>query len=399
MKNVLLIAHFCDYGTEQSNNRFNYIAEMLSKAGHSVTVVTSSFCHREKKQREEVPQPCNGYSTVLLNEPSYAKNVSLKRLFYSHKVFAENLKNYLKTCNKPDVVYTAIPSNDVGAVVADYCKKENVPLITDIQDLWPEAYKLVFNIPVVSDIIFAPMLKQANKLYAQSDKIVAVSQTYVKRGLENCHKDKTGLSVFLGTELESFDKSAQGFDIDKSEEEIWVTYVGTLGHSYNIEIVIDALKLLPEDLKKKVVFKVLGDGPLKEKFELFAKNTDVKTDFLGRLEYGKMVAYLKRSDIAVNPISKGAAQSIINKHGDYAMAGLPVVSTQEAEEYRNLLEKYNCGISCGAEDVTAVSEAIKLLVENVELRNEMGENSRKLGEEKFDRKQSYKEILDMIEKI
>ena len=43
-----------------------------------------------------------------------------------------------------------------------------------------------------------------------------------------------------------------------------------------------------------------------------------------------MVGMLGVCDIAVNSISKGAAQSIINKHGDYAAAGLPVVNTQES---------------------------------------------------------------------
>lgn len=40
-----------------------------------------------------------------------------------------------------------------------------------------------------------------------------------------------------------------------------------------------------------------------------------------------MITYLANADIAVNPISKGLAQSIINKHSDYVASGLPVVST------------------------------------------------------------------------
>lgn len=399
MKNVLLVAHFCDYGKEQSNNRFNYIADMLCGAGHKVTLVTSSFCHREKKQRELYTGNDKAYKTELLNEPSYSRNISPKRLFYSHKVFASNLRKYLKSCEKPDVVYVAIPSNDVGAVVADFCKKNNIPMIVDIQDLWPEAFRLVLNVPVVSDILFGPMEKQADKVYSQADKVLAVSRTYVQRGLRSCKKDKEGTAVFLGTELESFDESAQSFQIDKKENELWITYVGTLGHSYNIEIVIDALNLLPDDIASRVTFKVLGDGPLMQRFMDYSKSCKARVDFLGRLEYGEMVAYLKKSDIAVNPISRGAAQSIINKHGDYAMAGLPVVSTQESPEYRALLEEYCCGINCSVDSPQEVAQAIEKLVREESLRNEMGANSRKLGEEKFDRKQTYKNIVEIIERF
>ena len=40
------------------------------------------------------------------------------------------------------------------------------------------------------------------------------------------------------------------------------------------------------------------------------------------MSYEDMVQTLVQCDIAVNPIIKGAAQSIINKVGDYAAAGL-----------------------------------------------------------------------------
>ena len=398
MKNVLLVAHFCDYGSEQSNNRFNYIADALSEAGHKVTLVTSSFCHRGKKQRRESVQQ-GKYKTDLVYEPSYKKNISVKRLMHSHKVFAKNLCKYLSTCEKPDTVYVAVPSNDVGAVVADYCKENNIPMIVDIQDLWPEAYKLVFNIPVISDIIFAPMTKQANKIYSQADKIIAVSETYAKRGLEGCVKDTEGTVVFLGTELDKFDEQAKSYNIEKNEDEIWITYAGTLGHSYNIEIVIDALNLLPDDIAGKVIFKVLGDGPLMQRFKEYSEGCKASVEFSGRLGYGEMVAYLKKSDIAVNPISKGAAQSIINKHGDYAMAGLPVVSTQESSEYRQLLEEYRCGINCNVNSAEDVADVLKKLIEDEALRCKMCKNSRRLGEERFDRRQTYTKIVEIVENI
>ncbi len=399
MKKVLIVAHFCDYANEQSNNRFNYIADLLAKEGNQVNIVTSSFCHRTKQQREKVEKVYANYDVDLIFEPSYRNNISIKRLFYSHKLFARNLKKYLNSIEKPDVVYAAVPSNDAGAVAAEYCKKNSIPLIIDIQDLWPEAFKLGFNVPVLSVIIFAPMAYQANKFYAQAEKIVAVSETYMKRGLKTCKKDKEGLSVFLGTDIDTFDEAAQKANIQKPEDEIWITYVCTFGHSYNIEIIIDALKLLPKETKKGLVFKVLGDGPLLERFKAYAEESGEAVEFFGRLPYEEMVGFLTASDIAVNPISKGAAQSIINKHGDYAMAGLPVVSTQESEEYMALIKDNDCGINCGVNSHEEVAEAIKKFVDDEELRRRMGEKSRKIGEEKFNRKQSYRKIVELIENM
>ena len=109
-----------------------------------------------------------------------------------------------------------------------------------------------------------------------------------------------------------------------------------------------------------------------------------------------MAERLKQCDIAVNPIRSGSAGSIINKVGDYAMAGLPVVNTQECPEYRNLLEQYCAGINCKCEDSDEISAAILKLSDDSELRTEMAKNSRKLGLEMFDRRNSYRKITDVI---
>ena len=81
----------------------------------------------------------------------------------------------------------------------------------------------------------------------------------------------------------------------------------------------------------------MGNGPLQEVFEAYGKEKEVNCDFTGRLSYGEMVGKLCSCDIAVNPIRAGSAGSIINKVGDYAASGLPVINTQESVEYRKLV--------------------------------------------------------------
>jgi len=52
-----------------------------------------------------------------------------------------------------------------------------------------------------------------------------------------------------------------------------------------------------------------------------------------------MVGLLCACQIAINPIKSKSAGSIINKVGDYAAAGLPVINSQENEEYRRLIKE------------------------------------------------------------
>ena len=140
----------------------------------------------------------------------------------------------------------------------------------------------------------------------------------------------------------------------------------------------------------------MGDGPLKNDFEKYAVENQLDVVFYGRVPYPKMCGLLASCDACVNPISKGAAQSIINKHGDYAATGLPVINTQSNPEYRELIDIYKCGINCECANSTDVAEAIKYLITDKDVRMVMGQGARTLSEEKFDRTCSYKTIYQLF---
>lgn len=398
MMDILMIAHFTQVPGEVGNGRFHYIAERLVKENFNVEVVTTNFSHRTKKHRSVSRGLIGslGYKLTMLHEPGYEKNVTVRR-FYSHYIMGRSLEKYLNGRPKPDLIYCAIPSLDVAAIAAKYAQENRIRFIIDIQDLWPEAFKMVFNVPLLSDILFYPMLKKANYVYSVADEIIAVSQTYVDRAISVNKKVKRGTSVYLGTDLSLFDFLAKENEfIEKPENEIWIAYIGTLGHSYDLPSVIDAIRILNDKGVFNIKLIALGDGPLRTKFEEYAADNNVFVTFTGRLDYGKMVGFLRACDIAVNPIRSGSAGSIINKVGDYAAAGLPVLNTQESPEYRKLVKEYNIGFNCDNNDPNNLAERLLLLYNDEELRKKMGHNNRKLAETKFDRQQTYSTIIELI---
>ncbi len=390
---ILILADFSGSFDGKTNNRFAYLADMLAQE-HDVEIVTSDFYHGTKSHFEKHPEGF-AYKVTMLHEKKYAKNVSIKR-FYSHYVWGKEVKKYLKNRKTPDVVYCAVPTLSASYKAAKYCKKHNIKFIIDIQDLWPEAFKMVLHLPVVSDIIFAPFTFLANGIYKRADEVVAVSDTYVARALKVNKNCKSGHTVYLGTRLETFDSNAKQNPVEKPEGELWLGYCGTLGASYDITCALDALVILKEKGITPPKFMVMGDGPRKEAFENYAKSKNIDAIFTGRLPYGEMCGRLCACDITVNPITRGAAQSIINKHADYASSGVPVLNTQECVEYRQLVEGYNMGYNCKNNDAEDLAEKLILLMQNEEQRIEMGKNARRCAEERFDRANSYKEIIDLI---
>lgn len=399
-KKVMIVAHFCDYGSESSNNRFNYLADLLAQE-YEVELVTSSFSHRDKAQRVELKDENQKYKTILIYEPSYRKNISLKRLFMSHHIIAHNLQKYLQECNRPDVVYCAIPSINVSEVVSEYAQKHSIPFVIDVQDLWPEAYKLILKNESLYRLATGIMKKRVDKVYEAADQIVAVSDTYAERAKSMNTKCGNPITVYLGTERAIFNNAVQDCTpkYSKPDNEFWLGYCGTLGHSYDLTIVMEAMRMLADSGIGNIRLMAIGSGPFEEKFKQKALEQGISCIFTGKLPYGQMCAQLSQCDIAVNPITKGAAQSIINKHADYAIAGLPVVNTQECEEYRTLLEKYDCGINCEPDSAKQVAEAIFLLSKDKEMCAVMHENALKMGVEKFERSKTYGEILEGIRKL
>lgn len=393
VKDIVIIANFCRDFSETDNGRFMYLCKELSKC-NCVEIITSDFGHSAKKHKQPLKHTWP-FTITFLHELGYNKNISIKR-FKSHYYWGKEVSKYLKNRKKPDVIYCAVPSLTAPYQAAKYCKLNNVKFIIDIQDLWPEAFKLALNIPIISNLLFAPFNAYVNKIYMSADVICAVSKTYANRALSVNKKCSEAHVVFLGTKLSTFDQYVTDNPVEKPINELWIGYCGTLGASYDITIVIDALYLIK---KKGIItpkFIVLGDGEKKIEFETYAKKLGIDCLFTGRLPYEQMCGWISNCDIAVNPIMHNAAQSIINKHGDYAAAAIPILNTQESSEYIELVDNYKMGFNCNNGDVKGLADKLQRLIEDKKLRFEMGNNARRCAEEKFDRQNSYKEIIDVI---
>ena len=178
---ILMIANYVSFPWEAGNCRFMYLADLLCK-NNEVELVTSKFCHTKKQKREYSTEYNElNFKVTLLDEPGYRKNVSIKRI-YSHKILARKLRKYLNSLeNKPDVIYCSVPSLDLAFEAIKYANKNNIRFVIDIQDLWPEAFKMVFKIPIIKDIVFLPLTLKANYIYKNADDIIAVSETYANR--------------------------------------------------------------------------------------------------------------------------------------------------------------------------------------------------------------------------
>lgn len=376
------------------NNRSNYIPSFLQKNGYNVERITTNFNHHTKSfvfiVEEKLP-----YKATILKTISYKNNISFRRVL-SQYIYGRNLKKYLKNRKKPDTIYLFVPSISAANIIRKYAKKNKINLIIDVRDLWPEAFQMVFNVPVISDLFFSPFKVRANKVYRSADSIIAVSDTYRDRALKANKKTKEAHTIYLGTDLNVIDPIISEVNRDIDSNTLSLAYVGTLGRSYDLETVFKSIEILENKGYDFIKLKIMGNGPLEEKFKNEAKKLKSSVNFMGRLSYGDMIKELYDCDIALNPIKKGSAGSIINKHADYAAVGLPVINSQESEEYRQIVENYKVGLNSRNEDPHDMANKIEILIKNKELRLLMGKNHREFAEKYFDREETHKKILELM---
>jgi glycosyltransferase involved in cell wall biosynthesis len=405
MKNVLVVAQFTQLPGEKGNNRgrFKLICEMLAENGYKVTVVTSRFRELDRTfRKEEAIYKEAPYKIVILDEVGYYRNISLRRI-YSMWSFTRNLKDFLNTSKEAyDLVYACVPGLDSALAAGKFANRKNIPFVIDVQDVWPEVmYDLVLDVPVISDIIFSPLQIMANLVYGMADGVMAVSKTYLEIAERKNTKASKRDYVFIGTNLDSFDRNhtTQTHAIKKDQGEFWIAYIGSLGHSYDIKTLIKGAKIA-NDNGINVRPVILGSGPLEGEFKKLAHEIGSNAIFTGWVDHLTMMSYLKSSDAVINAIKRKAPQSITNKIGDYLSSGRPILNGSLNMELLDLLKEYKFGINYEPENPSSLSEAIKKIYSmNEQEREQMGMNARRLAEEKFDRKNTYPKIIEMIKEL
>lgn len=381
--------------------RYVYLATLLCEQGYDVDFITSGFQHWDKKQRdiERLDLSMHPFNVRFIDEPAYPKNMCPQRI-WAHHVVSKRVTEYFDEYHDYDLIYCQIPPNDVAREIGKAAHKYGIPFVVDVNDLWPEAFRVALDVPVLSDILFAPFYKQARATYQLADAIVGTSQEYRDRGIHDARPGTPNEVVYVGNQLAEFDagvaKNAGG--IDKPAGEIWVSYAGTLSACYDLETLVRAIAKV-QLTHPEVKLQILGDGAERENLKAAAASTGADVRFHGYLPYDQMAAWLGKSDITVNSLVAKAAQSIVTKIGDYLAAGKPMVNTSMSPEFRAKVESDGFGVNIEPGSPDTLAAAITALVEDEPRRKQMGETARQIAEDQFDRPHSYLKTVRLIESL
>lgn len=382
--------------------RTGMLAEELSKRNHRVTWFSNSFDHFRKKQlsdKDEIIKVKENYDIYMFHAPGYKKNISISRII-NHKLVALKFKKISKKLEKPDLIYASFPIIDYAEEAVKYGKKNNVPVIVDIRDLWPDIFN--HNLSKKMRILAWPYIKlmdyKTKKIMKNAFAINGTSAKIIDWGLDKAKRTKN-----------SFDKyfyigyNRQGnFNLEYKKEKIIdeskfnISFFATINNQFDYDRIVElAKKIYNKD--KKIMFNICGDGPQFKDLEEKTKGIP-NIRLLGWLGKVDINYVLSNSKLGLAPYKNtfDFQMSVSNKFAEYISYGLPIIMTSEGY-MKDLLEEEMCGLA--SQNVEDLYSFILDIKNNEDKYKIMSNNAIKLYEDKFIAEKIYKELVNYLEEI
>lgn len=390
--NILYIHQYFHTPEEPGSTRSYWIARELIKNGHQVTMITSS----KSIDGDRVEKQIDGINVVYL-KTFYSQSMSVKQRLKVFLSFVSKSKKEAKTYKNIDLVIATSTPLTVG-ITALYLKWfKKWPYVFEVRDLWPEvpiqmgAFK--------SPFIIKPTRWFEKKIYQNAEHVVALSPGMQAGVLKYIPEHKTSMIPNM-SKIDKFwprEKNEElGEELGLRKDSFKLIHFGALGIANGAHTIIESAKLLKEDQTVEFIF--VGGGSQEPKLKKMCKEYGLdNVKFHPKIAMEKMSETVNLCDVSMVSFKDLPIlyTNSPNKLFDSLSAGKPII-VNSAGWTKKMVEDNNCGYYVNPAKPKELVEKIKYLQKNPEVAKEMGENSRKLAETKYDKSLLCREVVQVI---
>jgi colanic acid biosynthesis glycosyl transferase WcaI len=274
-----------------------------------------------------------------------------------------------------------------------YKKIHNVPLITWIQDLWPESLSATGQLS--NKKIISSIRMFVKYLYESSDLIYIQSEFFRKKVEEDC-SNLTAIDylpnwadkVFEQTIVEDADfyqKKHGYFDF---------LFAGNLGDAQDLLNVVTAVSMIPKEKKFRII--MLGDGSAKESVEKFVNDNDLndKFVFFGRKPIKYMPSAFRKADSLLVTLrdEKIFELTIPSKVQSYLASGRPIVASLSGAGASVIFESKSGLVATPGKPLDLANKLQQMIDLDECIRQRMSTNAKSYYDAKF----SFTSIRDKL---
>ncbi len=388
---------------EPGGTRHYEFARLLARRGHRVTVIASpvSYITGEKAPLRLPPSLESG-----IGGEQEGLNI-LRASVYSahHKSFFHRMLAFFSFMlssfrlglgvKEVDLVWGTSPPIFQGVSAWLLARLKRARFLFEVRDLWPQ-------FAVAVGVLKNPLLIRLSEwleefLYRHADRVMVNSPGFI----EHVKSRGAGRVELIpnGADPSMFNPADQGLEFRKAnglEGQFVALYAGAHGMSNDLDVVLEAARLLQNEKKIRIV--LLGDGKEKPALQARAARMGLSNvTFLPSVPKSGMPSALAGADacIAILKPLEEYKTTYPNKVFDYMAAGRPVILAIDGV-IREVVEAAGCGLFVEPGNPQALAEAVRKLAENPKISKGMGLKGRKYLEENFSREQMAEKLVQYL---
>jgi len=400
MKKVLFLSHYFPPEVNAPARRtYEHMLKWV-KNGVDVTIITNHPNHPNGKLHKGYinkwfsKERIDGINVIRVKTYLTANKGVIRRTinFIVYMVMAILASISVK---KVDVVIATSPQFFCGFAGTIIKKIKRISFILEIRDLWPDS---IIAVGALKEGFITRSLRYLERyMYFSADKIVTLTDTFqehIKKVGDPGENIITNPNSFDLDHLEDIDKI---YSQMAESDNFICSYIGTFGMAHNLEVVLDAAKLL--QCIKEIHFLLIGDGS--EKSILMEKYKEMNLDNVTILPLqpkDEILLFYKISNVGLIMLRDSVLfKSVIpSKMFEFMAVKSPVIMSVPEGEATAIVRKHNCGIVCDPDSSVKLAESIEDLFNNQEKVKEYGNNGYEAVIKTYNRGKLALKYLDVI---
>jgi glycosyltransferase involved in cell wall biosynthesis len=398
-----------DASGRQRRLRTALMADHFHAAGHDVVWWTSTFDHYSRRHRFPCDQRAPvkpGYDIYYLHGPGYRKNVSIGRLVDERRL-ARRFSVRAEELPPPDLIICSLPSVPMARAAKSYASSRGIPIVSDVRDLWPDAFADVLPQPLrlLSKPVIALLRRGVGEVVDASAAVIGLTDEFLDWAFRISSRPRGQHDRPLAMAYDPSDKIVLSdaektvchakFAIDPSVLNVF--FVGATGPMMALTPVLDAARIL-EQRKAPVHIRICGDGSLLSALRAQA-GTCATLSLPGWIDAREINFLLSQSQVGLLPyIATDAFKwSLPNKFGEYLSGGLALACGLPDSAMARLIEAREIGFSY--RDAESLADELQVLSQDRTRLAPLRENAARTFEEMFHGPRTYSSFVRDAERL
>jgi glycosyltransferase involved in cell wall biosynthesis len=295
-----------------------------------------------------------------------------------------------------DAIVVSIPSMFLAPFAWVVARLHRDRFIIDLRDLTWRYVRETANPSTLNTFLSFLIERVMIHVLRNSDLILCTSTGFKEIMEDEYHVSKEKILIIMNGVSEDMLLLGNRQIVFRSSEQTVVTYIGLFGYNQGIGVLVDAARQLSD-----VRFLLIGDGP--DKSEIQARIEKEKLTNISIIGYitspEDLANYYQNSSILFvhvkeSPVMKSSL--IPAKIFEYMAFRKPIIYAGPGLA-REFVEGIGCAITIPPDDAKAIVDAIVMLRKNPKLMVALGEKGRSFVEEKFQRKELMKRLVDELQ--